>query len=205
MSGIVEFLSYVYVKELAGIDTGEKCMGDHKNPWAVGCTYGVTVGKAGAGWERAIKTGDWRQDPCIAKCGIWHRVKRLIGRFKAKSKFDYNLPACITSVRGTTFTIDVANDGTTLIVVSQGEVEVVDRTYLQSAIVPGGYQITVHPQQPITKPYEADKNLLDKLTKWRENIIHEEVIEELEAPEGTVIELPKGQLNYTSLERKKGG
>ncbi|MGQ9847998.1 MAG: hypothetical protein ACUVQP_10950 [Bacteroidales bacterium] len=98
MNGIIEFFKHVYVTELAGIDTGEKCLGDHKNPWAVGCAYGVTLGKSGAEWEKSIRTGNWHQDPCVMHCSIWHRVKRLIGKFKIKGKLNYNLPTCIIPI-----------------------------------------------------------------------------------------------------------
>jgi len=174
MSGIVEFFEYVYVTELAGIDTGEKCLGDQKNPWAVGCDYGVTLGKSAAGWEKAVKTGDWRRDPCVEHCGIWKRVERLIGRFKIKGKFEINTPPAIVAVRGTAFTIDVADDGTTLVAVLEGEVEVIDKNYLRSIIINKGQQITVTPQKPFAKPQKADKNLLDELIKWKQNIISEE-------------------------------
>lgn len=205
MSGILEFFNYVYVTELAGIDTGEKCLGDQKNLWAVGCSYGVTIGKSGAGFSKAIKTGDWRQDPCVVHCGIWKRVKRLVGRFKVKRKFEYYTPDWIVAVRGTAFTIDVADSGTALIAVFEGEMEVVDKNNLQSIIINEGQQITVVPQKPFTNPQKADKNLLDELVKWRQNIIIEKNIEELAMPEGTVIELPKGRLNYASSGSEKGG
>lgn len=205
MSGILEFFKYVYVTELAGIDTGEKCLGDQKNPWAVGCVYGVTIGKSGAGWEKAVKTGDWRQDPCVVHCGIWRRVKRLIGLFKVKGKFEINTPTNIVAVRGTVFTIDVADNGTALIAVLEGEVEIVDKNNLQSIIINEGQQITAASQKPFTELQKADKNLLDELIKWRQNIINEKNIEELEMPEGAVIELPKGRLNYASSGSEKGG
>mgnify|MGYP005859815837 CR=1 FL=1 len=204
MSGILEFFNYGYVTELAGIDTGEKCLGDQKNPWAVGCAYGVTLGKSGAGWEKAIRTGNWRQDPCVMHCGIWHKVKRVIGRFRIKGKFDYNIPP-IGSIRGTAFTVDVADTGTTLVVVLEGEVEVVDKTDLQGKIVREGQQITAIPQKPLAEPCLASKELLGELKKWKANIINEESIEELNMPENTVIELPKGRLNFTSSGSEKGG
>jgi hypothetical protein len=205
MSGILEFFRYVYVTELEGIDTGEKCLGDHKNPWAVGCAYGVTIGRAGAGWEKAIRTGDWHQDPCIAHCGIWRRVKRLIGRFKVKGKFDYNIPTCIVAVRGTVFTIDVAVDGAALVAVLEGEVEVVDKTDLHSIIVKERQQITAPPKKPVTEPCPAFRDLLAELKEWRENTINKEDVEELEIPENIVIELPRGRFNYASLGSEKGG
>lgn len=204
MSGILEFFRYVYVTELEGIDTGEKCLGDRKNPWAVGCAYGVTIGKMGAGWERAIKTGNWRQDPCAANCGIWRRVKRLIGRFKVRGKFDYHIPP-IGSVRGTAFTVNVADDGTTLVAVLEGEVEVIDKTDLHSITVKEGQQITAIPQKPIAEPRVASEGLLAELIKWKEKIINTKHVEELEMPENTVIELPRGRFNYASLGSEKGG
>jgi len=204
MSGIIEFFKCVYATELAGINTGVKCLGDQKNPWAVGCTYGVTLGKSGAGFLKATKTGDWRRDPCVVHCGIWKRVKRLIGRFKLKGKFEYHIPSGTGAWRGTAFTIDVADDGTTLIAVLDGEVEFVEKERLQSVVVSKGQQITIAPQKPLTDPCEASKGLLNELAKWRENIINEESIEELNMPENTVIELPKGRLNYCSLSDKGG-
>lgn len=205
MSGIIEFFKYAYVTELAGIDTGEKCLGDQKNPWAVGCAYGVTLGKSASGFLKAAKTGDCRQDPCVVHCGIWKRVKRIMGKFKVKGKNDYHIPTCIVAVRGTAFIIDVADNETTLISVLEGEVEVVDKNNLQSIIINEGQQIIVAPQKPFAKPQKADKNLLDGLIKWRQNIIGEKDIEELEIPENTVVELPKGRLNYASLGSAKGG
>lgn len=106
MSGIVEFFKCVYVRELAGIDTGEKCLGDHKNPWAVGCAYGVTLGQSVAGFLKAAKTGDCQKDPCVAFCGIWQKVKKIIGelsneprpplgKFKVKGKFEYHTSTCV--------------------------------------------------------------------------------------------------------------
>ncbi len=115
MSGIIEFFTYAYLRELDGIDTGEKCLGPgtwHGTKggiWEVGCDYGVTLGKSGAGFVKAAKTGDWRQDPCVFYCGIWKRTRRLIGKFKVRGKFDYHIPTAIVAVRGTTFTIDVAD------------------------------------------------------------------------------------------------
>lgn len=211
MSGIVEFFNYVYVTELAGIDAGEKCLGPGQwhgtkgGIWDVGCVYGVTIGSSGAGWEKAIKTGNWRQDPCVIHCGIWHRVKRLIGKFKAKTKFEFHTPIVITSVRGTAFTVDVADDGTTLIAVLEGKIEVIDKKELKSIIINGGQQITVTPQKPLAEPCEANKDMLAEIAKWKENIINEESIEELEIPENTVIEFPKGRLNYASSGSEKGG
>lgn len=205
MSGILEFFKYGYVTELDGIDTGEKCLGDQKNPWAVGCGYGVTMGKSWVGWERAIETGDWRKDPCVANCGVWRRVKRLIGRFKVKGKFDYNIPTCIVAVLGTAFTIEVADDGTTLVAVLEGEVEVVDKTDLHSVIVKERQQITAVPQKPVAEPCAASEDLLAELVKWKEKIINEEDVEELAVSENTVIELPRGRFNYASLGNEKGG
>jgi hypothetical protein len=205
LDGILEFFGFVYITELVGIDTGEKCLGDHKNPWAVGCAYGVTIGKSGAGWEKAIKTGDWKQDPCVIHCGIWQRVRRLIGRFKVRSKFDFHIPTCILGVRGTTFTTEITDDGATLIVVLEGEVEVMDKTYLQSITIHEGQMITVTPQKPLTEPCLAGKELLGELKNWKENIINKEDIEELKMPESAVIELPKGRLNYVSSGSEKGG
>jgi len=205
MSGIVEFFKYAYVTELAGIDTGEKCLGDQKNPWAVGCAYGVTIGKSAAGFLKVAKRGDLRQDPCVVHCGIWHRVKRLIGKFKIRGKSDYHTPTAIVAVRGTAFTIDVAVDGTTLVAVLEGEVEVVDKTDLHGMIVREGQQITAIPKKPVTEPCAASKDLLVALRKWKENFINEEDIEELEVLDNMVIELPKGRLNYTSSGSEKGG
>ena len=63
-------LDFIWTLELCGIDTGEKCMGDHKNPWAVGCVYGVTLGQMAGGFSRAVAAGDWSLDPCAVFCGI---------------------------------------------------------------------------------------------------------------------------------------
>jgi hypothetical protein len=205
MSGIIEFFNYAFVKELEGIDTGEKCLGDQKNPWAVGCAYGVTLGKSGAGFLEAAKTGDWRRDPCVVYCGIWKRVKRLIGKFRLRGKSDYNIPTCIVAVRGTAFTVNIADDGTTLVAVGEGEVEVIDKTDLHSIIVKERQQITAIPQKPVAEPCVANKDLLAELIEWKKNIINEEDVEELEVPENTVIELSRGRFNYASLGSEKGG
>lgn len=205
MSGIVEFFNYVYVIVLTGIDIGEKCLGPgtwHGTKggiWNVGCEYGVTIGKGGAGWEKAIKTGDWRRDPCIMHCGIWKRIRRMTGKFRVPQKFEIKTPTTAVGVRGTAFRIDVADDGTTLVVVSTGEVEVVDKSYLRSIVVHEGQQITVSPQEPLPQIQKGEKNQLDELIKWNQNVINEKNIEQLEIPEGTIIELPKGRLNYASL------
>lgn len=210
MSGILEFFSYTYICELEGIDTGEKCLGNHENPWSVGCEYGVTLGKVASGFSKAAKTGDWRRDPCAVHCGKWRRVRRLrIGRFKIDfpilhDKFDIHTPTAINGVRGTTFTIDVADDGVTLIAVLEGAVEVIDKKCLRGKIVYEGQQITIDIQKPIDNPCKAAKELLDDLSKWKENI-NEESIDELDIPDNTIIELPKGRLNYTRSERNKGG
>lgn len=205
MSGIIEFFKYVYVTELAGIDTGEKCLGDQKNPWAVGCAYGVTLGKSAAGFLKAIKMSDCRQDPCVIHCGIWRRVKRLIGRFKVKGKHDYHTPIAICGFRGTTFTIDAADDGTTMVVVSEGEVEVIDKTDLHSIIVKEAQQITAIPGKVGTEPCAANRDILAELKRWKENFINEENIDELRMPENAIIELPRGRLNYASSGSVKGG
>jgi hypothetical protein len=183
MSGILEFFKYVYVTELAGIDYGEKCLKCR----AEFRSLTTRNGKINLG------------DSCVSKCGIWHRVKRLIGRFKVKGKFEINTPTVITGRCGTAFMIDVADDGITLVAVLEGEVEVIDKLFINSIIINEGQQITIAPQKPLTKSQKADKNLLDELVKWKQNIINEKNIEELEMPENTVIELAKGRLNYTSL------
>ena len=58
---------------LSGIDYGEKCLGDHRNIWSVGCVYGVTLGQSVSGWNKFLKTGDPFADPCIVHCGIWSK------------------------------------------------------------------------------------------------------------------------------------
>lgn len=212
MSGIIEFFKYAYVIELAGIDGGEKCLGPgtwHGTKggiWDVGCDYGVTLGKSASGFSKAAKTGVWREDPCVVFCGIWKRVKRIIGKFKVKGKHDYHTPTAILGVRGTTFTIDVGDDGTAMLAVLEGEVEIVSKTNRQYDIIVGkGLQTVIAPQKPPVAPYIADKNILEELAKWKESLINEENIEELELHENTHIELSKGRLNYTSSASEKGG
>lgn len=72
-------------------------------------------------------------------------------------------------------------------------------------IVHEGQQITATPKKPLTEPRLASKDLLGEIKKWRENVVDKGDIEELKMPENTVIELPRGRLNYASLESKKGG
>ena len=208
MSGYLDLSDFEYVTELVGIDASEKCLGDQKNPWAVGCAYGVTLGKSGAGFLEAAKRGDWFRDPCVVYCGIWRRVKRLKpGRYhilKAKFKDELfkiiiiNTPAVGAGVRGTTFTIDVADDGTTLVVVSEGELEIIGRADAKRVIVHKGQQMVAVPQKPLRGPEQADGKLLDELMKWKENVAGWEGAKELEIPENMVVELNKGRLNYTS-------
>lgn len=181
MSLIGELFNHGFVIELAGIDTGEKCL-KCKAPFK---SLATLNGKINFG------------DSCVTKCGVWHRVKRLIGKFKVKGKFDINTPTCVTGPRGTSFTIEVVNDGTTLVAVSEGEVEVVDKTYLRSTAVCAGQQITITPKKLPAEPQNANKELLDELAKWRKNITDD--VDELEIPENTVIEIPEGKINCASL------
>lgn len=201
MSWILQVYQYFYSIELERIDTGEKCLGNQKDPWAVGCAYGVTIGKMGAGFDKAAKTGDWMQDPCVRNCGVWRRVRRLrIGRYIGRTKFEINTPTAIVAVRGTTFTIEVADDGTTLVAVLEGEVEVAGKTNLPNTIVRAEQQTTIAPLKQTSEPCEADRKLLAELDMWRENIAKEmDNLEELELPKNAVVELPKGKLNYASL------
>ena len=194
MSGILEFSDYEYIAELAGIDYGEKCL-KCKEPFAP-LTRDVKIRD-----DKWITTINF-SDPCVVKCGIWRRVKRLgSGIYKIKGEFYYFYFKTITAVhgiRGTTFAIDVADDGTTLVVVSEGEVEVVGRADAKRVIVHEGQQMVAFPQKPLGEPEQAEGKLLDELIEWKENAAVREGAKELEIPEGTVIELNKGRLNYTS-------
>lgn len=52
-------------------------------------------------------------------------ITAFLQKLKPKSKFEIHTPTCSTGVRGTTFTIDIGGDGTSIVAVLEGEVGLV--------------------------------------------------------------------------------
>ncbi len=70
------------------------------------------------------------------------RIRAIIKKFA--KRFEVRTPAAVTSVRGTEFTLDVGNDGTTTVTVLQGSVEVRD--------LASNASVSLEPSQGITIP-----------------------------------------------------
>ncbi|MBN1810371.1 MAG: FecR domain-containing protein [Anaerolineae bacterium] len=73
----------------------------------------------------------------------YHRVQPLLD---AESRFEVETPSAVASVRGTEFALDVGADGTTLVIVVEGLVNVEAQEV--TIAVEAGHGMVARPQQP---------------------------------------------------------
>jgi len=63
------------------------------------------------------------------------KICTMIEKIRGKNKFEIHTPTCIVAVRGTKYAIDVEDNGTTTLIVLNGEVELSDKEMKKTIIV----------------------------------------------------------------------
>jgi hypothetical protein len=84
------------------------------------------------------------------------KIYSLIKKLKPKTKFEVKTPVCIAGIRGTEFQIEIEDDGTTTVIVLDGEVEVSDLENKKTVIVRKNQKaVTKHRELP-SDPIEIE-------------------------------------------------
>jgi len=94
------------------------------------------------------------------------KMYSLIKKLKPGTKFEVKTPNSGTGVRGTEFVLNVEDDGSTKIIVLDGEVEFADKEYKKRVIVRNGQTSTITKLNGL--PSEAVRIDLEKNFKWWE-------------------------------------
>lgn len=84
------------------------------------------------------------------------KIHSLIKKIKGRTKFDSKTPTSTTGVRGTEYVIDVEDDGTTTLIVFDGEVEFSDKEGKKSVIVGKNQQSVCKPGDLPTEPVQIN-------------------------------------------------
>lgn len=92
-------------------------------------------------------------------------IRGMISKLKPKSKFDVHTPTAIIGIRGTEYTLEVAEDGTTKLIVINGEVEVSDKQNIRTQIVKNNQKLFVSSEGIISKPISISPK---KIPRWWE-------------------------------------
>lgn len=93
------------------------------------------------------------------------KIHGLIKKLKVKGKFEYHTPTVISAVLGTEFELNVEDDGTTTVVVFEGEVEFSDKENKKTVIVKKNQKSVVKRGTLPTEPEQFDP---EKILKWWE-------------------------------------
>ncbi len=91
------------------------------------------------------------------------KIRAVIQKLNPKAKFDVHTPVSATSVRGTEFHVEVGEDGTTNVVVFDGEVEFSDREGRNTVQVKKGQESVVRPGERPAQPVTTHP---DQILKW---------------------------------------
>lgn len=98
-------------------------------------------------------------DPCLELKTFWGRIWARI--FKPEC-FRVYTPNAIMAVRGTEFEVDVAEDGTTTVIVLDGVVDVCDLAGTKTVLVGQNQTTTVEPNGVPSDPQPIDPNQIDR-------------------------------------------
>ncbi len=93
------------------------------------------------------------------------KIHSLIKKLKPKTKFEIHTPTCVTSGRGTEYLLDVADDGTTTLIVLDGEVEISDLENKKTVIVKKNQKSIVKPGKLPSEPVNINP---EQILKWWE-------------------------------------
>ncbi len=91
------------------------------------------------------------------------KIHGLIKKLKPNTKFEIHTPTSVTSVRGTEYELNVEDDGTTTVIVLDGEVEFSDKENKKTVIVKKNQISVCKPKDLPSDPYEINQ---DQLLKW---------------------------------------
>lgn len=101
---------------------------------------------------------------CLLEVGKG-RIHGLIKELKQKTKFDVKTPISVAGIRGTEYALSVEDDGTTTVVVLDGEVEFSDKENKKTVMVKKNQKSVVKPGALPTDPEEIDPK---KILNWWE-------------------------------------
>lgn len=90
-------------------------------------------------------------------------IHGMISKLKPKSKFEIYTPTAIIGIRGTEYTLEVAEDGKTTLIVINGEIEVSDRKNIITQIVKNNQKLVVTSEGIISKPSSISSK---KIPRW---------------------------------------
>lgn len=93
------------------------------------------------------------------------KIHGFIKKLKPKTKFDIHTPTCALSVRGTEYALNVEDDGTTTLIVIDGEVEFSDKEKKKTVLVKKNQQSVVKPGELPSEPVQINP---DQILKWWE-------------------------------------
>lgn len=91
------------------------------------------------------------------------KIHSVIKKLQPKTKFEVKTPTSGFSVRGTEYTVEVEDDGTTTVVVLDGEIEFSDKENKKMVIVKKNQKSVVKPGALPTVPEEIDP---EKILNW---------------------------------------
>ncbi|MCX6320920.1 MAG: FecR family protein [Bacteroidia bacterium] len=91
------------------------------------------------------------------------KIHAMIEKLKVRGKFEYNTPAASFTVRGTEFELNVEDDGTTTLIVLDGELEFSDINKKKIMLVSKNQQVVVKPGEFPPLPVQIDP---DKILRW---------------------------------------
>lgn len=93
------------------------------------------------------------------------KIHGFIKKLKPKTKFEVNSPTCILAVRGTEYAFNVEDDGTTTLIVLDGEVEFSDKEKKKTVLVKKNQHSVVKPGELPSEPVDISIN---RVPKWWE-------------------------------------
>lgn len=108
---------------------------------------------------------------------IYGRVQKLLNN---KSTFEINSPSVIAGIRGTTFSVDVSDDGATEVSVYVGRVAVTARSHQENSVLIGSKE-KVNLQSADDKTAVIEAVDFSELSIWDKNALEESLIDESKA------------------------
>jgi len=91
------------------------------------------------------------------------KIHGLIKKLKPKTKFEMHTWTTVSSIRGTEYELNVEDDGTTTVVVLDGEVEFSDKENKKTVIVKRNQTSVCKPKDLPSNPSEISQ---DQLLYW---------------------------------------
>lgn len=102
----------------------------------------------------------------------WGKLHTTIKKLKRKGKFEIHVPPSggRVSVRGTEFTLEVAEDGTTILTVLDGAAELSDLAKTKTVVVEQHQTSIVEPGGVPSDPVSIDPDQIDEWWGWEEEV-----------------------------------